>query len=145
MGPAGAQPYTSEFQAGLEYRSGLQPAQPYRTLKRILVIDDDTDVSSRLSAMGFEVISVWGGEVGLKVLTMTSVCGIVLNVDVPAAGAWAMLDQLHARDVHIPVMVMATNAGRLNLVRALENGATDYVITPVNHSLLSQKCARLFE
>ena len=117
-------------------------------LKRILVVDDDTDVRSilcdRLGAMGFEVALASTGHAGMEIIKATRIDGILLDVEMPIMNGLTMLRELRDRHPDIPVIMMSAATNMEKLEAAIRSGAADYVLKPIDGENLEQKCRRLF-
>jgi CheY-like chemotaxis protein len=115
---------------------------------RILVVDDEAGsaclVADAMAGWGFEVVTSANGREGLTVLHTISIDGIVLDLEMPVMNGWTILDELRWQGSEVPVIVMSKEANHAKLRKLLEEGAQDYLVTPLNLPLLRQKSLRHF-
>ena len=114
----------------------------------ILVVDDDQDVSlmlqDRLTSLGFSVTTASDGAEGIAMLKTLAVHGILLDIQMPIMDGLTMLDQVRKRYPNIPVIVMSAGINKQKLIQAMERGAHDYLLKPVDMELLFEKCCTVF-
>lgn len=122
---------------------------PIKARKRVLIVDDDSDVllflEDRLDALGYEVLAATNGKEGLEVLQGQSVDGVLLDLDMPVMGGISMLENLGKSSATPPVIVMSANDHRSELQQAIIKGAMDFLIKPIVHDELANKCLRIFQ
>ncbi len=120
---------------------------------RVLLVDDDPGVATlvrhRLEREGIEVHHVADGNEAMGVLTseaeLVDLDLVLLDVKLPGAGGYELLEALRARSSvrRVPV-VMLTRMGReADVVRAFELGADDYVLKPFSPVELMARIRRL--
>ena len=118
--------------------------------KTILLLEENDDgvtiLRDRLKLWGYQVTVAQNEEDALHLLKTNNVTGIIfeLNIRGEAEGISALSD-FHQLYPNIPILAMSEETRRLGLIEALEKGASDYVIKPVNFDVLQAKCQRLFE
>ncbi len=116
--------------------------------KRILIVDDDPDVrlflSDRLHALGFQPILAVNGQEGLNILEDQELQGVLLDIEMPVMGGMEMLGHLRKSSTTLPVIMMSAGEFRMKLLEAIVQGATDFLIKPIRHEDLADKCWRLF-
>ena len=117
--------------------------------KSILIVEDNEDairiLQDRLEVWGYHVIITHTAEEGLKELKENRVAGVIFELRVPIVEALITLSQFHQQYPQIPIIVTSEETQRPALIDALEQGASDYMIQPVDFDLLQGKCQRLFE
>jgi CheY-like chemotaxis protein len=122
---------------------------PMKTRKCILIVDDDRDVllflEDRLNALGYDVLAATNGQEGLAVIQSQSVDGVLLDLDMPVMGGIHMLENLGRSSATPPVIVMSANDHRSELQQAVIKGAMDFLMKPIVHDELANKCLRLFQ
>ena len=122
---------------------------PMKARKRILVVDDDKDVllflGDRLNALGYDVLTAGNGTEGLETLQSQSVDGVLLDLNMPVMGGMTMLEKLRNLSPMPPVIVMSANDHRSELLKAILNGAIDFLIKPIAQEELVSKSLRLFQ
>ena len=114
----------------------------------ILVVDDDHDVClmliDRLLFLGFHAASASNGAEGLAMLEKGAVDGILLDIQMPVMDGLTMLDELHERYPTIPVIVISAEQNKKKLIQAMERGARDFLLKPIDVHLLAAKCHAIF-
>ena len=103
---------------------------------RILSIDDDASIRQFLSAVlkadGYEVLLAADGAAGVTAAKAELPDAILLDLIMPYASGFEVLR--HLRDDpatrEIPVLVLSTQGGEDDIVRALDQGAEDFLIKP---------------
>lgn len=116
--------------------SEVADASPSRRGGRILSIDDDAAIRQFLSAVlkadGYEVLLAADGAAGVAAARAELPDVILLDLIMPYASGFEVLRHLHddpaTRD--IPVLVLSTQGGEDDIVRALDQGAEDFLIKP---------------
>ena len=114
----------------------------------ILVVEDEQDISlmlqDRLTFLGFYVTLARNGTEGLAILEITKVDGILLDIQMPVMDGLTMLEQVRGRYPNIPIIVMSAEINKDKLIQAMERGATDFLLKPIDANLLSKKCSLIF-
>ncbi|HKV72616.1 MAG TPA: response regulator [Gemmatimonadales bacterium] len=109
---------------------------PSRRGGRILSIDDDVAIRQFLAAVlkagGYEVLQAADGAAGVAAAKTELPDAILLDLIMPYASGFEVLRHLRddpaTRD--IPVLVLSTQGGEDDIVRALDHGAEDFLIKP---------------
>ncbi len=114
----------------------------------LLIVEDEEDIGlmlqDRLTFLGYSVTLAKNGAEGLAILERMSIDGIVLDIQMPVMDGLAMLEQVRERFPSIPVIVMSAEANKNKLIQAIEQGAKDYFLKPIDIDLLSKKCLLTF-
>lgn len=103
---------------------------------RILSIDDDAAIRQFLGAVlkadGYDVLAAADGTAGIAAAKAELPDAILLDLIMPYASGFEVLR--HLRDDPatrgIPVLVLSTQGGEDDIVRALDQGAEDFLIKP---------------
>ncbi|MEM6794491.1 MAG: response regulator [Acidobacteriota bacterium] len=109
----------------------LQPERP-----RILAIDDEPDVLAVLETVlgrsGFEVSSSPNGADGLIKAHVEQPDLILLDIMMEEMDGWETLRllKLDERSSRIPVIILSARAEPRDKIRALQDGAADYIVKP---------------
>lgn len=110
--------------------------------KRILIIDDDAQIrmvlSDRLEANGYHVIQAKDGAEGLKKTEVENPDVILLDLQMPGMSGLQVLQKLHKRILHIPVIMLTAHGTIESAVEAMKKGAFDFLPKPCkpDHILL---------
>ena len=110
---------------------------------KVLVVDDDaglrTSVKSTLDAANcFEVDEAFDGINALEKVKAGSYNMVLLDVDMPRMNGLEALTHIKAHDPSIIVLVMTAFATIDDAVKAVKNGAYNYVSKPVKGDDLVQ-------
>jgi two-component system OmpR family response regulator len=100
---------------------------------RVLVVDDDTDLTVMLSdylkAEGFQVTAVHDGETGVARALSGDYDAVILDVMMPRLSGTEALRRIRT-DSPIPVIMLTAKGDDIDRVVGLELGADDYVPKP---------------
>jgi diguanylate cyclase (GGDEF)-like protein/PAS domain S-box-containing protein len=105
---------------------------------RLLLVDDDPDcremISRRLGRRGFEVETAASGEEGLERIHGGNYDLILLDHNMPGMTGMELLRLLRAThsSMELPVVMLTAQSDSAHVVRALELGADDYLVKPVD-------------
>lgn len=117
--------------------------------KTILILEEDDDgimiLQDRLQLWGYEVAVAKDEKKALEKLKTDNIAGIIFELNIRGPEGLSALSEFHQCYPHIPILAMSEEIRRMALVDALEQGAIDYVIKPIDFDALKAKCQRLFE
>ena len=105
--------------------------------KRILIIEDDNvlrDVlAEKLEKSGYNVDRAEDGVVAMEKVKSTKVDLILLDIIMPRKGGMEVLEELHADSAlkNIPVIVISNSGQPVEIERAQQLGARDFLIKAV--------------
>ena len=109
-------------------------------MQRILIIDDDPNVTSTLrrglSYEGFSVDAAATGREGLSVARDHTPDLVILDLMLPGLDGFEVLERLRAADANLPVLMLTARDQTADQVRGLEAGADDYVVKPFSFAVL---------
>jgi two-component system, OmpR family, alkaline phosphatase synthesis response regulator PhoP len=116
----------------------------------ILIIEDDESIAELLRFMverdGHEaVLLADGGAARQHILTMPPPALVLLDAMLPYRDGLALLADMRASDSWkaVPVIMLTAKSLERDIVRALEAGASDYVIKPFQPQELMARVRRL--
>jgi DNA-binding response OmpR family regulator len=114
--------------------------------KLIMVIDDEIDtvmlIKHILMNSGIDVISANSGPEALKRLSQSSPDVILLDLMLPGMNGWLLYDQIR-KITSSPVLVVSALSDTDDIVRALQQGAYDYVTKPFHPNELVARINRV--
>ncbi len=103
------------------------------TAAKILVIDDEVQIRRFLDiglrAEGYHVVLAGTAEEGLAIAATQSPDVVILDLGLPDREGHEVLTELRRWSV-VPVLMLSVRAAETEKVRALDNGANDYVTKP---------------
>ncbi len=119
------------------------------TRYRILVVDDDKAilelVNTRLTLAGYDVFGARDGHEALARLGGLRPAAMVLDLNMPSLDGFGVLKQMgREKTARIPTLVLTASRGPVDVQRAIQLGARDYLAKPFRDSDLLMRVARLF-
>lgn len=114
---------------------------------KILLVEDTPDlaeaIAERLRADGHAVDWLTDGEQANKLLSYQDYSLVILDLGLPKLDGMRVLERLRERKNKTPVMILTARSGIDDRVNALDLGADDYLIKPVDLRELSARCRAL--
>lgn len=118
-------------------------------IKTILVIEENDDgitiLKDRLELWGYQVTVVKNEGDAIDKIKTNKIAGIIFELNIRGAEGLIALSEFNQINPHIPILAMSEETRRVALIEALEQGASDYIVKPIDFDLLKTKCQRLFE
>jgi len=117
--------------------------------KKILVVDDEQDlvemVTARLEANGYEVISAYDGQEGLRKAQQEKPDLIILDVMMPKADGYKVSRMLKfdVKFKDIPIIMFTARAQEVDRQTSKEVGADAYITKPFEPEVLLAKIKEL--
>lgn len=118
---------------------------------KILIIDDDVilakSVAKRLDKNGYEVYIEYDGESALRRLVLEKFDLILLDIKMPKMSGLQVLDTIRKsfeKNI-LPVIMFSCIHDEKEIVKAIQNGANDYITKPVNKEILLARIATHIE
>lgn len=116
---------------------------------KIVLVDDDAEVLEAwrltLELDGFEVIAKRTGDAALAHLSRDSSAVLVSDVRMPGRDGFGLLAAVTAIDAEIPVVLITGHADVPMAVKAIRDGAWDFVEKPADPVLLIETVRRASE
>lgn len=118
---------------------------------KVLVVDDASAnrelLARKLQRYGAEVVEARSGAECLTVLDREPVDLVLLDIMMPEMSGYEVLEELKSRGkLHVlPVIVISAVDGLESVIKCIELGADDYLVKPVNWTLLRARCGVLLE
>lgn len=112
------------------------------TAKKILVAEDEKDIHElityNLKQEGYEVISTYSGEEGLKKAVSEKPDLILLDIMLPGINGLDVCRELKSNEKidHIPVVMLTAKNEDVDIITGLELGADDYMTKPFSPRVL---------
>ena len=101
---------------------------------RVLVIEDEVYLlrilKKRLKEEGYAVDTAADGESGRDFAVSVTYDCIVLDIMLPGKDGFIILEELRAKKVKTPVLILTAKDTTNNKVRGLDLGADDYLVKP---------------
>ena len=104
--------------------------------EKIIVIDDNADIRDTLSIflnkIGYKTETAQTGQEGIKKITKEFYNVALLDIKLPDIEGTELLKPLKEKHPKMDVIIMTANASLNSAVQALNNGASGYIIKPIN-------------
>jgi len=105
---------------------------------RVLILDDDRDISSLLSALmnkeGLTNVVSHDGETALRMVPLARPDMLLVDVKMPGIDGMEVLKRVKETNPHLPVVLISAYAEISASVAAMRAGAFDYLAKPFDHS-----------
>ncbi len=102
--------------------------------KHVLVVEDEPQMRSMLTDNlefeGYRVTAVTSGEEALQAVAGRHYALLLLDVMLPGMSGFDVCQQLRARALHMPIVVLTARGHEQDRIRGLDLGADDYVTKP---------------
>jgi len=102
--------------------------------KRILVVEDDAAIRrglvDALDFAGYATLEAGEGAAGLAAALRSDCDLLLLDLVLPGRDGWAVLHEIRAARLPLPVIVLTARGAEDDRVRGLALGADDYVVKP---------------
>jgi PAS domain S-box-containing protein len=109
-------------------------------MKRVLVVDDEQlilkIISDILAKEGYDVLVANNCEKAADLLKTTSFDVVLSDIKMPLKSGIDLLEEIKNKDPNIPVILMTGFASLETAVEAVQNGAFDYLIKPLDYGKL---------
>lgn len=101
--------------------------------EKILIVDDETSIrrilETRLSMIGYEVISASDGEEALTIFRKEYPTLVVLDVMMPKLDGYGVCQELR-KESDVPIIMLTALGDVSDRITGLELGADDYIVKP---------------
>ncbi|MBI3272115.1 MAG: response regulator [Planctomycetes bacterium] len=122
----------------------VAPANPGGR-KRVLVVDAvpgfRESVAQELVAAGFEVLEASDGKEALSLLNGQPVDAVLMDLVIPGIDGFQVMETVRKTEKtrFIPLIVLTAHSERPFVLRAVQSGATDYVVKPFQRRIVIEK------
>jgi len=101
--------------------------------EKILVVDDEASIrrilETRLSMIGYDVVTAADGEEALETFRNTEPDLVVLDVMMPKLDGYGVCQELR-KESDVPIIMLTALGDVADRITGLELGADDYVVKP---------------
>ncbi len=110
---------------------------------RILLAEDERDlnriIAQKLTADGYSVDCCYDGAEAIDVLSYTDYDAVILDIMMPKADGYAVLQSLRSAGKTTPVLFLTARDAVADRVRGLDSGANDYLVKPFSFEELTAR------
>jgi len=114
---------------------------------KILVVDDSlimrNIVKNTFAGMKipFQCLEAENGKQALRHLESTNISLVFLDWNMPGMDGMEFLKTVRAKPEFkdLPIVMITSERGKFSVIEALQNGATDYIVKPVNEKVFKEK------
>jgi two-component system chemotaxis response regulator CheY len=123
----------------------------YMSIRTVLVVDDSrimrNIVKNTFASLNIpcQFVEAGNGKEALHMLEQNEVHLVLLDWNMPELSGLEFLKCVRAMDKYktLPIIMVTSEAARYNVIEALKNGATDYIIKPVNEKGFKEKLSKI--
>jgi len=116
---------------------------------KILVVDDEKIIRESLSYIlkreGYEVEEAENGKVAYNILKERSFDLVITDLEMPEMKGTELLEEIKKLNVQTSTVVITAYGSLETAISALRNGASDYILKPVEFDELLIKVKKLFD
>lgn len=122
--------------------------QPSRA-ERVLAVDDEPDITDliceQLAFQGFQVDGTNDSSEVLDMLSRAHYDLVILDIQMPAPDGLTLLAAIQERDPFLPVLMLTAFGDAETATRAMQEGASDYLVKPHRGRQLILRVERALE
>jgi two-component system chemotaxis response regulator CheY len=117
----------------------------------VLVVDDSkimrNIIKNHFDELGYkcEYLEADNGMTALQLLNAHTIHLVLLDWNMPQLSGIDFLKKVRAMPQYdsLPIIMVTSESARYNVVEALKNGATDYIIKPINNRNFEDKISKI--
>ncbi|MEZ4653569.1 MAG: sigma-54 dependent transcriptional regulator, partial [Candidatus Eisenbacteria bacterium] len=117
--------------------------------ERILVVDDDARVRSALALLleeeGYIPVEADGGTAALRTMKEQELALVLSDVAMPGMDGLELLSQLRKEYPDLPIVMISAHGDLDTAVRAVREGAYDYLVKPIDEKRLYHTITKALE
>ena len=120
-------------------------------MKTVMVVDDSRImrgiVKKTFDQLNIPVnyLEAGDGNLAMQILSENKIDLILLDWNIPGMSGIDFLKQIKAIEEYknIPVVMVTSEAAKLNIIEAVKTGATAYVIKPIDDKIFMEKISKI--
>ena len=120
-------------------------------MKTILVVDDSRIMRNIVKntfadlKIPCQYLEAGDGKAALQLMETNKVNLVFLDWNMPEMDGMEFLKKVRAMPgcENLPIIMVTSEAARYNVVEALQNGATDYIIKPIKDKVFREKLSEI--
>src|SRR5262249_5276211 len=116
---------------------------------RVLYIEDEesqrNELATELRTRGFLVTEASSGAEGLRILASEGADMVLCDLNMPEMNGLEVLQKVHDKQPDLPVVLITSHATIQSAVAAMQEGAFDFMIKPIEPSNVEAKIRNALE
>ncbi|MDP7422844.1 MAG: response regulator [bacterium] len=124
---------------------------------KIVIVDDDPDILSLVMSTirkfyknhQVEILAADTGKAGLELIEREHPRLVLLDIQMPGMDGMEVLHHIRAsrdkRVARVPVLMLTVKRDADTVIEAIQKGATDYLVKPVNREELMSRVKKILE
>ncbi|MDR2768171.1 MAG: response regulator [Treponema sp.] len=120
-------------------------------MKTVMVVDDSRIMRNIVKNTFTELkipcqfVEAANGREALSLLQSQTIHLVLLDWNMPELSGLDFLKQVRAMEQYknLPIIMVTSESAKYNVIEALKNGATDYIIKPVNEKIFTEKLSKI--
>lgn len=119
--------------------------------RKVLLVDDNSDnrelVGIQLNRLGIEVVEARTGAEALDALAVKAIDLVLLDLMLPDINGYDLLKRIKRDKArrNLSIIIISGVKDEQSAIRCIEAGASDYIVKPVNATLLRARVSSLLE
>ena len=121
-------------------------------MKTVLVVDDSRIMRNIVKNTFLELkipcvfLEAENGSKAFQLLEMNKVDFVLLDWNMPEMDGLEFLKKVRSMPDYktIPIIMVTSESAKYNVIEALDAGATDYIVKPINDKIFQQKISKVF-
>ena len=127
-----------------------RPAKPKKPTERIILAVDDapfflTTLKSCLQRLPYKLFCVTSGAAALRFLQEHDPDLFILDIEMPEMNGHELAQRIKQGGHQAPIIFLTGNATEKNVKKALEAGAADFIVKPINDEMVVNKIKKFME
>lgn len=114
--------------------------------KIILAVDDTAfflrSLKANLQGTGYQLICLTSGKEALRFLKKSKPDLCILDIDMPEISGYELARKIKVIHNSIPIIFLTGNAQKEYVMKAMEVGAVDFIIKPINREQVLKRIAK---
>jgi CheY-like chemotaxis protein len=114
--------------------------------KTVLAVDDVAfflqSLKTHLQGMPFKLVCVTSGDDALRFINNKSPDLYILDIEMPSMNGYELAKEIRRRGKSAPIIFLTGNANREYVLKALEVGATDFIVKPIDKEQVVTRIGR---
>ncbi|EOX4939979.1 response regulator transcription factor [Vibrio alginolyticus] len=112
-------------------------------MSRLLLVDGCRELAGMLynhfERLGMIIDYADNGELGLKLASENEFDIIILNLNLPRISGLTLCHKIRKSGNETPILILTSAISRIDMLKAFENGADDYLTQPFDLDILSAR------